>query len=150
MQQMRTRDKAFRESILRLTRKEQSANTAPSVTLDDLSRVVRGREGGGRGASNYAAGQSQQDRLKDGCDRLNDMEPIPPKDLPNEIRDALESANIKGDAYYKAKPCHVCGKPGHPTSKWNRLYVLTPEGRRKHQALYERVDGCPDRREARF
>ena len=59
--------------------------------------------------------------------------------MPKEIRDAFESANIRGDAYYKAKPCRVCGKPGHPTSKCNRLYVLTPEGRKKYQASYERV-----------
>eukprot|EP00965_Chrysotila_dentata_P250102 6209254-Pleurochrysis_carterae.AAC.3 len=63
MQQMRTRDEAFQKTFLHhLTRKKQSANTAPSVTLDSLSRGGQGREGGGRGDGNYAAGQSRQDR----------------------------------------------------------------------------------------
>eukprot|EP00965_Chrysotila_dentata_P080024 2639420-Pleurochrysis_carterae.AAC.2 len=120
MQQMRTRDKAFQESFLHLTRKEQSANTAPPATLDDLSRCGQGREGGGKEAGNHAAGKNRQDRREDGYDRLNDIGPIPPKDLPiSEIRDTLESANFKGDDYFKAKPCHVCRKPRHSTNKCN-------------------------------
>eukprot|EP00965_Chrysotila_dentata_P123166 4071372-Pleurochrysis_carterae.AAC.3 len=43
MQQMKTRNKAFQEFLLHMTRKEKFANTAPSVTLDDLSRGGRGR-----------------------------------------------------------------------------------------------------------
>eukprot|EP00965_Chrysotila_dentata_P213235 6187516-Pleurochrysis_carterae.AAC.1 len=39
---MSTRDKAFQESFLRMTRREQSANTAPSVALDNLSMSRRG------------------------------------------------------------------------------------------------------------
>eukprot|EP00965_Chrysotila_dentata_P036769 1223739-Pleurochrysis_carterae.AAC.2 len=100
MQHMSTRDKAFQESFLHTTRKEQSANAAPLAALDESSRGGRGLGGGGRGAGSYATGQNQQNRREDGYDRLNDIEPIPPKDLPKEIRDAFESVNIKGDAYY--------------------------------------------------
>eukprot|EP00965_Chrysotila_dentata_P017510 582008-Pleurochrysis_carterae.AAC.1 len=97
------------------------------------------REEGGEPVTTRHDSAGRTDARMDTIVTLNDMEPIPPKDLPSEIRDALESANIKGDAYYKTKPCHVCGGPGHPTSECNRLYVLTPEGRRKYQASYERV-----------
>eukprot|EP00965_Chrysotila_dentata_P025563 849950-Pleurochrysis_carterae.AAC.3 len=132
-----TQDKTFQESLLHTMRKDQTAHT-PLAALDDTSKGGRGR-GGGRGAGSYAAGQNRQGRREDGYDRLNDTEPIPPKDFPSEIRAAFESANIRGDAYYNKKPCRVCGKPGHPTSKCNRLYVLTPEGRKTSQASCERV-----------
>eukprot|EP00965_Chrysotila_dentata_P219959 6191466-Pleurochrysis_carterae.AAC.2 len=69
---------------------------------------------------------------------LNDMNPIPPKDLPSKLRNAFKEREHQGYAYYKSEPCHVCGKPGHPTSKYNRLYVLMLKGRRKQQASYER------------
>eukprot|EP00965_Chrysotila_dentata_P216522 6189429-Pleurochrysis_carterae.AAC.2 len=60
MQHMSTTDQAFLAFFLHKSRKEQSANTAPSVALDDLSRVGRGRGGGQRGsAGSYAAGQNR-------------------------------------------------------------------------------------------
>eukprot|EP00965_Chrysotila_dentata_P037494 1247199-Pleurochrysis_carterae.AAC.1 len=78
MQQISTRDKVFQKSFLHMTRKEQSANTAPLIALDDLSRAVSPGQGGkGREpVYSYAAGQSRQNRHKDGYDRLNIMEPI--------------------------------------------------------------------------
>eukprot|EP00965_Chrysotila_dentata_P062406 2068439-Pleurochrysis_carterae.AAC.3 len=119
---------------------KSSLQTLLRWSLDDLSRSGRGRGGGGtREAGSCAAGQNRQDRREDGYNHLDGMEPIPPKDLLSEIRSAFQSANIYGDAYYKAKPCRACGKPGHPTSKCNRLYLLMSEGRRKYQASYERV-----------
>eukprot|EP00965_Chrysotila_dentata_P108303 3577261-Pleurochrysis_carterae.AAC.1 len=48
MQQMKTRDKDFQEPFLHMTRKEHSANTAPSAILNDLSRGGRSREQRGR------------------------------------------------------------------------------------------------------
>eukprot|EP00965_Chrysotila_dentata_P151539 5008405-Pleurochrysis_carterae.AAC.1 len=100
MQHISTRDKAFQESFLHTTRKEQSTNAAPLAALDESSRGGRGRGGERRGTGSYATGRNRQNRREDGYDRLNDTEPIPPKDLPKEIRDAFESANIRGDSYY--------------------------------------------------
>eukprot|EP00965_Chrysotila_dentata_P177546 5865128-Pleurochrysis_carterae.AAC.1 len=71
-----------------------------------------------------------KDRREVRCGRLNNTECVLPKYLPSEIREAFESANIKGEAYYKIKQYHMCGRPGHPTSKRNQLYVLTQKGRR--------------------
>eukprot|EP00965_Chrysotila_dentata_P041052 1361672-Pleurochrysis_carterae.AAC.1 len=75
-------------------RNDRAAHT-PLAALDDSSRGGRGRGGEGRGAGNYSAGRGRQSRREEGYDRLNFTEPIPQKDLPSEIRAALESANIR-------------------------------------------------------
>eukprot|EP00965_Chrysotila_dentata_P156728 5178272-Pleurochrysis_carterae.AAC.1 len=104
MRHQGTQSKTFQESLLHTMRNDRTAH-APLAALDDMSRGGRGHGGEGRGADSYAAGQTRQGRREEGYDYLIDTEPIPPKDLPSEIRAAFVSANIRGDAYYKEKPC---------------------------------------------
>eukprot|EP00965_Chrysotila_dentata_P189646 6173435-Pleurochrysis_carterae.AAC.1 len=74
---------------------------------------------------------SRQSRVSS-SDRLNDTEPIERRDLPKELVECLDELGITRDAWLKDRPCRACGRDP-PTSKCNKLFVLTRKGREKYE-----------------